>query len=165
MRDPAWANGDYEPEAGPRNGLSVARMIGHLSFLSEAAFTQKFGRRYQGKDRPDYRLGVEFEVESYLGYQGDKFTARFDANSLLVLTRAIDYYEVTDLSPSRARYLFVSFTSDWLYPTHQSARMLAMARAAGCPAEHVEIDLPYGHDAFLLDGGQQGAALRKFLAE
>ncbi|AIE83417.1 homoserine O-acetyltransferase MetX [Fimbriimonas ginsengisoli] len=164
IRDPKWRGGDYPPDDGPDAGLSVSRMIGHLSFLSEQAFAAKFGRRLQGKDRPDYRLGVEFEVESYLNYQGDKFTRRFDANSFLILTRAIDYLELTSLSASESEYLFVSFSTDWLYPSHQSRHLLQMARDAGCPARHVEIDLPYGHDAFLLDGVQQGAHLNDFLS-
>lgn len=163
MRDPKWQGGDYPLDDGPVDGLSVARMIGHISFLSEQAFSQKFARRYQGKDRPDYHLGIEFEVESYLRYQGDKFTKRFDANSLLILTRAIDYYELDSLEASESSYLFVSFTTDWLYPTHQSERLLALAHDAGCPAQHIEIDLPYGHDAFLLDGAVQGELLRDFL--
>jgi len=163
IRDPKWQGGDYPPHEGPDQGLAVSRMIGHLSFLSEQAFTSKFSRRLQGKDRPDYRLGVEFEVESYLNYQGDKFTKRFDANSMLIVTRAIDYYDLQNLDASESEYLFVSFTTDWLYPTHQSQRLLEMAREAGCPARHIEIDLPYGHDAFLLDGEQQGRALVEFL--
>jgi len=163
MRDAKWRGGDYPLDDPPSDGLSVARMIGHLTFLSESAFAHKFARRYQGKDRPDYRLGVEFEVESYLSYQGDKFTKRFDANSLLVLTRAIDYYELRSFSPSLAEYLFVSFTSDWIYPTHQSVELQSMAHAAGCRSSHHEIDLPWGHDAFLLDGVEQGKLLREFL--
>jgi homoserine O-acetyltransferase/O-succinyltransferase len=163
MRDPKWRGGDYPPDDPPADGLSVARMIGHLTFLSEASFAHKFARRFQGKDSPDFHLGVEFEVESYLSYQGDKFTKRFDANSLLVLTRAIDYYELDSLERSLSRYLFVSFTSDWIYPTHQSVLMQEMAQAAGCPAVHHEVDLPWGHDAFLLDGVHQGKLLRDFL--
>lgn len=165
MRDPKWRGGDYPLDDGPVDGLSVARMIGHLSFLSEPAFDAKFARRLQGKDRFDYHLGVEFEVESYLNYQGDKFTKRFDPNSLLALMRAIDYYDLVSFEPSDTEYLFVSFTTDWLYPTHQSARLLTMARDAGCVAQHVEIDLPYGHDAFLLDGEIQGAHVRTFLGD
>jgi homoserine O-acetyltransferase len=165
MRDPKWRNGDYPPEDPPVDGLAVARMVGHLSFLSEQAFETKFARRLQRKDQFDYRLGVEFEVESYLSYQGDKFTRRFDPNSLLILTRAIDYFDLRSLEPSRSEYLFVSYTTDWLYPTHQSARLLRMAREAGCPADHVEIDLPYGHDAFLLDGEIQGQRVLTFLNE
>jgi homoserine O-acetyltransferase len=163
MRDAAWQGGNYGAP-GPVNGLAVARMIGHLTFLSEASFEHKFSRRFQGKDRPDYTLGVEFEVESYLKHQGEKFTTRFDANSLLVLTRAIDYYDLQSLEGATAEFLFTSFTSDWLYPSHQSARLHEMAVAAGCPSNHVDIDLPWGHDCFLLDGEQQAAALRHLLA-
>jgi homoserine O-acetyltransferase len=163
MRDPKWRGGDYPLDDSPDGGLSVARMVGHLSFLSEQAFAAKFGRRLQGKDRPAFHLGVEFEVESYLNYQGDKFTKRFDANSLLIVTRAIDYYELTSLDASESEYLFVSFTTDWLYPTHQSRHLLKLAHEAGCPARHHEIDLPYGHDAFLLDGEHQGELVRDFL--
>lgn len=165
MRDPKWRGGDYPLDDPPVDGLSVARMLGHLSFLSEEAFAQKFGRRLQGKDRPDYRLGIEFEVESYLSYQGDKFTRRFDPNSLLILTRAIDYFDLTSLEPSESSYLFVSFNSDWIYPSSQSARLDRLAHDAGCPSRHVEIDLPYGHDAFLLDGEIQGTLVREFLEE
>lgn len=162
MRDAAWAGGNYDPP-GPVDGLAVSRMLGHLTFLSEASFEHKFSRRFQGKDKPDYRLGVEFEVESYLKHQGNKFTTRFDANSLLYLTRAIDYYELKSLDRAKAEFLFASFTSDWIYPSHQSAELHRMALEAGCRSTHVEIDLPWGHDCFLLDGEQQGAALRRLL--
>lgn len=164
MRDPLWANGVYEG-LGPANGLSIARMLGHISFLSDEAFTMKFGRRLQNKSQFDYTFGTEFEVESYLSYQGDKFTKRFDANSLLYLTRAIDYYACASLASSQAEYLFVSYTTDWLYPTRQSVHMNQMARDAGLRSRHIEIDLPFGHDAFLLDGDIQGAELRRFLSE
>ena len=105
----------------------------------------------------------EFEVESYLKHQGDKFTGRFDANSLLYLTRAIDYYELKSLEKAEAEFLFTSFTSDWIYPSHQSAELHRMALEVGCRSTYVDIDLPWGHDCFLLDGEQQGAALRKLL--
>jgi homoserine O-acetyltransferase len=163
MRDPKWLNGNYDPEDPPSQGLAVARMIGHLTFLSDTAFEYKFGRRLQGKDAPDFHLGVEFEVESYLKHQGEKFTTRFDANSLLYLTRAIDYYRLTSLDTSESRYLFVSFTSDWIYPSHHSEQLLQMARQAGCPARHEVVHLPSGHDAFLLDGTLQGRLLEEFL--
>ena len=163
MRDPKWRGGDYPPDDPPTDGLALARMLGHLTFLSDAAFELKFGRRFQGKDRPDYRLGVEFEVESYLSHQGDRFTRRFDPNSQLVLTRAIDYFQLDSLEPSDSSYLFVSYSSDWIYPPSQSVRLDRLARDAGCPSRHVEIDLPHGHDAFLLDGEIQGALVRKFL--
>lgn len=162
VRDPRWNGGNYGEE-GPDGGLAVARMIGHLSFLSEQAFDEKFGRRLQATELPQHHLDVDFQVESYLNYQGDKFTKRFDANSLLYLTKAIDYYELKSLEGSQSEYLFVSFTSDWLYPPHQSAELQALAVAAGCKSSLHNIDLPYGHDAFLLDGEEQGLLVRQFL--
>ncbi len=163
MRDPKWNDGAYSEGDPPVDGMSVGRMVGHLSFLSEAAFESKFGRRLQEKDRPDYRMGIEFQVESYLSYQGDKFARRFDANSLLYLTRAIDYFERTSLRGSSSEYLFTSFTSDWIYPSHQSREMHKLALEAGCRSSWHDLDLPYGHDAFLLDGERQGALVRAFL--
>lgn len=157
-RDPKWRGGDYPLDDPPTNGLAVARMLGHLTYLSEAAFEAKFGRRMQ-EDASE----PQFQVESYLNYQGDKFTRRFDANSLIVLTAAIDRFERTSFQGSRSRYLFTSFTSDWIYPSHQSARMHEMALEAGCASQWVDIDLPYGHDAFLLDGERQGELVRSFL--
>lgn len=164
MRDPKWRGGNYPDDDPPLDGVSVARMVEHLSFLSEAAFQSKFGRRLQDKPDPEYTLGVEYQVESYLNYQGDKFTRRFDANSLLILTRAVDYFNLESFEGSEAEYLFVSYTSDWLYPTHQSEEAHQKALSAGCTSRHEVIDLPYGHDAFLLDGEKQGAYLRQFLA-
>ena len=163
MRDPRWKSGAYDPAKQPDDGLSVARMIGHISFLSEASFEAKFGRRLQNKERFDFTFETEFQIESYLSHQGDKFTKRFDANSFLYLTRAIDYYECLGLSGSQSEYLFTSFTSDWIYPSHQSESMHSMALQAGCQSEHHVIDLPYGHDAFLLDGELQGELVARFL--
>lgn len=165
MRDPAWNGGFYEEGQGPDNGLSVGRMIGHLSFLSEAAFDRKFGRRLQDKEALEFTLGTEFQVESYLNYQGDKFAKRFDANSLLYLTKAIDLYERTSLHGAKAEYLFTSFTSDWIYPPHQSRELHELALAAGAASRWENIDLPMGHDAFLLDGERQGGLVSQFLDE
>jgi homoserine O-acetyltransferase len=165
MRDDRWHGGFYEEGQGPTGGLAVARMIGHLSFLSEQAFDAKFGRRLQDKTRAEMKHGVEFQVESYLNYQGDKFTKRFDANSLLYLTKAIDYYDLKSLEAAQAEFLFVSFSTDWLYPSHQSRELKAMADGAGLKSEHFEVDLPYGHDAFLLDGDFQGDHARTFLSD
>ena len=165
MRDERWNGGDYDPSDPPSGGLAVARMIGHLSYLSEYSFNAKFGRRLQGKEEFDFTLEPEFEVESYLSYQGEKFTSRFDANSLIYLSRAIDYYQRTNLKGSTSKYLFVSFVSDWLYPSHQSKELHEMALEAGCLSQHFDIDLPLGHDAFLLDGEVQGAHVRKFFGE
>ncbi|MDI9641160.1 homoserine O-acetyltransferase [Kamptonema cortianum] len=163
MRDPRWNGGNYDPNDQPSDGLAVARMVGHISYLSEASFEKKFSRSLQDKEKFSYHHGVEFQVESYLNYQGDKFTSRFDANSFLVLTKAIDYFDLEGFQGCDASFLFTSFDSDWLYPTHQSQQMLADALAAGCNAEHHEISLPYGHDAFLLDGVHQGAILKSWL--
>jgi homoserine O-acetyltransferase/O-succinyltransferase len=157
-RDPKFRGGDYPAEDPPRDGLAVARMVGHLSYLSEAAFQHKFGREVHPEK------GI-FQVESYLNYQGDKFNARFDANSLIVLTEAIDAYALPSLEASTAEFLFVSFASDWLYPPHQSAELHALAQAAGCTSRYENIDLPWGHDAFLLDGEIQGAYVREFLTD
>lgn len=158
LRDPAWNGGDYQNDKTPDNGLSVARMIGHLSYLSEDAFQQKFGREKQVTGEE------QFQVESYLNYQGDKFTHRFDAGSLVVLTKAIDSYCCESLAPAQCRYLFTSFNSDWLYPSHQSRELHELAQAAGKVSDWHDISLPYGHDAFLLDGIFQGDLVSGFLA-
>jgi homoserine O-acetyltransferase len=157
FRDPLYRGGRYPLGEGPANGLAIARMLGHISFLSAEAFDQKFGRRRQIPG------GDQFQVESYLNYQGDKFTRRFDANSLVRLTEAIDRYELTSLVGAECEFLFVSYDSDWLYSSAQTAALLAMAEEAGLSAAWEEISLPFGHDAFLLDGEIQGAALRRFL--
>ncbi len=164
LRDPKFKRGDYGDDV-PADGLAIARMIGHLTFLSDVSFEMKFSRRLQNKNHPDFTFGVEFEVESYLKHQGEKFTTRFDANSLLYLTRAIDYYELKSFAGAVAEMLFVSYSSDWIYPSHQSAQLQTMAKEAGLKSTHVELDLPFGHDCFLLDGELQGAALAKFLSE
>lgn len=157
IRDPKWRGGDYPPDDPPRDGLAVGRMVGHLSYLSEGAFEQKFGRRLQEGS------SSQFQVESYLNYQGDKFNHRFDAGSLVTLTRAIDRCSIESLSSATCRFLFTSFTSDWLYPSHQSQELHVLAEAAGCPSQWLEIDLPYGHDSFLLDSEHQAKAVQELL--
>ncbi len=175
IRDPKWRDGNYPLDDPPLNGLSVARMIGHLSYLSDASFDRKFGRVFQESLRnpalPEV-LNPQFQIESYLNYQGDKFTSRFDANSLIVLSRAIDLYECTSLTVTdkdapvpRPQFLFTSFTSDTLYPAHQSETMHLMAQRAGQKSEWHNIDLPFGHDAFLLDAEIQGNIVKQFLTE
>lgn len=160
LRDPDWAGGDYYPGPGPVHGLAVSRMIGHISFLSELAFTAKFGR--DRKSEPD-GWAAEFQVESYLNYQGDKFTKRFDANSFLVLSKAIDRYECAEL-PSGPRMLFTSYSSDLLYPSHQSETAHQLSIAAGRQSAHHVIETPWGHDAFLLEAEEQTRLIRDFLA-
>ena len=156
LRDPGYQNGDYTEDTGPVHGLVVARIVGHLSYLSDAAFQNKFGRNRQNES--------QFSVESYLSYQGEKFTKRFDAQSLVVLSRAIDAYEATSLDSAQCEYLFTSYKSDWIYPPHQSEELYSLAQAAGKKCRYVDIDLPYGHDAFLLDGELQGKEVTEFLA-
>ncbi len=158
-RDPHWKEGDFAPGEEPIDGLAVARMIGHLTFLSSEAFDAKFGRKPQ-RDEP----ASEFAVESYLRYQGERFTTRFDARSLVTLTRAIDAYDRRSFEGSKARYLTVGYTSDWIYPMCQSEEIARLATDAGCEAEHRPVALPYGHDAFLLDGEIQASALLNFLS-
>ena len=157
LRDPKFRGGDYPLEDPPAAGLAVARMVGHLSFLSGVALERKFGR--------DIQPGAtdQFAVESYLNYQGDKFTKRFDANSLLRVTRAIDRWEWQPTRTNGIEFLFVSFSSDTLYRPEQSDELVEMATKSGGSGRHVCIDLPYGHDAFLLDEEHQGAVVREFL--
>lgn len=163
LRDPEWHGGDYDWSNGPANGLAVARMIGHLTFLSESSFERKFSRRFQNKEATGPGLEAEFEVESYLNYQGNKFTNRFDAGSLVTLTKAIDHYELNSLRPATAEFVFVSYTSDWIYPSHQSAELHQLAQSEGKKSTHYDFDLAFGHDAFLLDGQKQGGPLRWLL--
>lgn len=169
MRDPAWQGGAYLPGPGPTQGLAVGRMLGHLTYLSEAAFDAKFGRRLQpGASReggPDFLRPEIFEVESYLNYQGDKFTQRFDANTFLVVSQAIDDYQCESFERIRAELLVTSFTSDWIYPPHQSEELARLAAGAGCRAAWRNIESPLGHDAFLLDDQEQADAVNAFLSD
>jgi homoserine O-acetyltransferase len=149
----------------PKDGLSIARMIGHLSYLSDVAFEFKFSRRRQVPRMEDRGGRAEvFEVESYLSYQGDRFNDRFDANSLVMLSNAIDGYDCRSLAGSNTEFLVVSFTSDWIYPPAQSKEIHEAAVDAGCRSEWHNLDLPGGHDSFLLDGTHQGELFRSFLA-
>ncbi len=154
-RDPKFAGGNYGDDP-PAHGLSVARMIGHISYLSDHSFDRKFGRLMQ-EDRPDL-----FQVESYLNYQGDKFTKRFDANSLITLMRAIDDYECTSLTGSSTEFCVVSYSSDWLYTPRQGEALHRLALDAGLKSEYHLIDMPFGHDSFLLDGEHQAVFSRAF---
>ncbi|QYK53845.1 MAG: homoserine O-acetyltransferase [Fimbriimonadaceae bacterium] len=163
QRDPEWKGGDYYDGPGPVNGLSVARMAGHLSYLSDQSFTMKFGRRLQDGDEFRFDNGIEFAIESYLNYQGDKFTNRFDANSYLLLTRAIDYFSLKSLESAKCKFLFTSFDSDWIYPSHQIEQLHAMAQEAGKQSEWHEIASPMGHDSFLLDDQRQAEIVKAWL--
>ena len=170
MADPKWKSGDYGTGKGPEAGLAVARMAAHITYLSEAGLTEKFGRRLQ--DRPDGTQGMktfgfdaDFQVESYLRHQGLSFTGRFDANSYLYITRAMDYFDLAEdfssgegggrladaFAGTTARFCLVSFDTDWLYPTPESRHVAHALNAAGAAVSCVELSAPYGHDSFLLD--------------
>jgi homoserine O-acetyltransferase len=162
MRDPKWNGGDYQLDDPPAQGLSVARMIGHIAYLSGEAFELKFGRQPQS-EQISLSFSPQFAVESYLNYQGDKFVDRFDANSFLHLTRAANFFDLQSLRGCQSDCLFIAFSSDTLFPAEMSSELHSMVQQAGCESTLKVIDLPYGHDAFLLDGEQQGAAIRAFL--
>jgi len=160
LADPDWNGGDYYGRTSPAHGLAVARMIGHITYLSDEAMRQKFGRKLQDKQAKSFSFDADFQVESYLRYQGQKFVDRFDANSFLYITRAADYFDLAEvhgqgslagaMAKTEADFLIVSFTSDWLYPTYQSKELLKALKKNGREASFAEIDAQWGHDAFLL---------------
>jgi homoserine O-acetyltransferase len=174
MNDPLWLGGHYydSPQGPPKHGLAVARMIGHVTYISEGAMDRKFGRKLQASERESFSFDVDYSVESYLKYQGQIFHQRFDANSYLYITRAIDYFDFTaktggDLpaafAQTQARYLFLSFDADWLYSPERVELMSAAAQAAGREAAHHKIHAPLGHDAFLVQKEPQTELIGKFL--
>lgn len=173
MSDPNWNKGDYYLGPRPDHGLAVARMIGHITYLSDAAMRHKFGRRLQKRTDFSFNFGADFEVESYLRYQGTKFVERFDANSFLYITKAGDYFDlatqhdsgsvVKAFSKTRAKFLVVSFTSDWLYPTYQSKAMVQDIKKNGLDVSFCEIEAEWGHDAFLLPSERLSSLIRGFL--
>jgi homoserine O-acetyltransferase/O-succinyltransferase len=171
LSDPRWRGGDYYGHEPPTDGLAVARMIGHISYLSEPSLERKFGRAFQGGGGPRFTLGPEFAIESYLAHQGESFNTRFDANSYLYITKAMDYWDLparygsldAALARSRAAFLLLSFTSDWLYPTSESLVIADALRRLGRPVEHIELESIAGHDAFLVDYEPQGPIVEGFL--
>lgn len=173
MADPNWNNGDYYSSTNrPDMGLAVARMVGHVTYLSDEAMRRKFGRRLQDKNDFSYDFDVDFEVESYLRYQGSKFVERFDANSLLYITKAADYFDLTqpknggpgrDFTMSRAKFLVISYSSDWLYPTYQSKELVQALKRSGKDVSFCEIEADAGHDAFLIPDTRLRNILRGFL--
>lgn len=173
IADPNWNNGNYYDGPPPNVGLSVARMIGHITYLSDEAMRRKFGRRRQAKDDFSFNFNGDFQVESYLRYQGAKFVERFDANSFLYITKAADYFDLTRqsgqsstvdvFSKALARFLVVSFTSDWLYPTYQSRAMVKTMKKNGLDVSFCEIEAEWGHDAFLLPNDRLTNLIRGFI--
>ena len=163
MLDPKWNQGRYiEFDQKPENGLSVARMIAHITYLSETAFQNKFGRNLQEKKDLSFGFGIDFQVESYLRYQGRSFVDRFDANSYLYMTRAMDYFDVSEeiknnqkrILENEIRFLVLSFTSDWLFPTKESREIVSLLNSIGSNVSFAEVVSDRGHDSFLLDEPQ-----------
>lgn len=187
--DPKWNGGDYYGKKIPSQGLALARMIGHITYLSDASMQKKFGRLQQDsyvagtKDTASaslsefspelsHEFAPNFQVESYLNHQGDNFTKRFDANSYLYITKAVDYFDLSKngsliegFSGVTAKYLVISISSDWLYPPYQSQEIVSALTANGVDTRYEEIRSQYGHDAFLLEEGQLSYLIRSFLSE
>ncbi len=177
MADPLWNGGSYYGLENPAKGLSVARMAAHITYMSEQGLTEKFGRNLQA--RPDGTQGTktfgfdaDFQIQSYLRHQGLSFVDRFDANSYLYITRAMDYFDLAEpfggslakaFSATKARFCLISFDSDWLYPTAESRRIVHALNAAGAAASFVELTSPFGHDAFLLEAPEMDRIVAGFL--
>jgi len=172
MADPDWNGGNYYGKQPPARGLAVARMVGHITYMSDESMREKFGRRLRGKESVSFGFDVDFEVESYLRYRGSQFVNRFDANSYLYITKAMDYFDLTSgrgsvadaLRAASARFLVISFSSDWLYPSYQSQEMVRALRRRNCDVAYVELQANYGHDSFLVDVAEQAELVRGFLA-
>ncbi len=173
--DPAWNGGDYYDSRPPACGLAVARMLGHVTYLSDRGMSDRFGRRRCGPRTDMTASGPEFEVERYLQHQGESFVRRFDANSMLALTKAMDRFDLVDghgslaaaFAVARARFLLLTFSSDWLYPPRQLQEVAEAVRASrdGGAVTYREIPSAYGHDAFLLEHAQQAPLVEEFLEE
>ena len=174
MNDPVWKKGTYSDNSErPKRGLSVARMIAHITYLSEDAMHRKFGRKLQSRDIISFGFDADFQVESYLRYQGKSFVERFDANSYLYLTRAMDYFdydetfnkkiEFSQNSNDHLKYLIVSFTSDWLFPTQESKIIVNNLNQLSKQVSFLEIETDKGHDSFLLDEPQLDTLINGFL--
>lgn len=169
MADPNWKTGRYHASLKPSRGLAVARMIGHVTYMSDLSMALKFGRRFREKTDAD-KFSAEFEVARYLRYRGDNFVKRFDANSYLYITKAIDYFNILNghslteiFKGLEAKALVIAFKSDWLYPAYQSQEIVKACKLAGVDATYCEIDSNYGHDAFLLEIEEEADLVSNFL--
>lgn len=159
MSDPEWKEGDYYGKSLPARGLALARMIGHITYMSDKSMEEKFGRKLTGKEKVGYDFSIDFEVENYLKYRGDSFVQRFDANSYLYLTKALDYFDLSQESGNltkafqnvKTSFLVITFASDWLYPSYQSKEIVRALKANDLDVSDVEISTDYGHDAFLVE--------------
>jgi homoserine O-acetyltransferase len=172
ISDPNWNNGDYYGGEPPTKGLALARMVAHITYLSDASMQEKFGRQLKDKERYGYDFSMDFQVESYLQHQGDSFVKRFDANSYLYITKAIDYFDLTEggsldeafKGMKKIKFLVISVTSDWLYPDYQSREIVMALTANDADVSYAEIKSMYGHDAFLLETGQLAYLVSGFLS-
>jgi len=172
MADPDWNGGNYYSDRPPGRGLAIARMVGHITYMSDESMREKFGRRLREKEKFGFDFSVDFEVESYLRYRGSQFVNRFDANSYLYITKAEDYFDLTSgtgsladaLGKAKARFLVISFSSDWLYPSYQSQEIVRVLRRSNHDVAYCELQSNYGHDAFLVDVAEQSEVVRGFLA-
>lgn len=168
MGDPAWRQGNYYEFGQPEKGLAVARMIGHITFMSDQSMEEKFSRKLKN-GHYSFQFGADFEVEGYLRHRGDNFVRRFDANSYLYITKAMDYFDLSGgrLIPNgrtpQTRFLVISFKSDWLYPSYQSQDIVRELKAKHADATYCELPSTYGHDAFLLEVEEQTTLIRHFL--
>ena len=174
LSDPYFNNGDYyDKENQPEKGLAIARMVGHITYLCEESMHKKFGRRFQYSDKPNFDFNIDFQVESYLEHQGKTFVDRFDANSYLYITKAVDYFDLAQkhgslkaaFEKTNSRFLVMSFTSDWLFPTSQSKEIVQALIKAGKDVSFCEIESPCGHDAFLLEFETQTKIVKSFLSK
>jgi homoserine O-acetyltransferase len=171
MADPDFHDGNYYDTQPPARGLAVARMVGHITYMSDDSMREKFGRRLRGKENFSFGFDVDFEVESYLRYRGSQFVYRFDANSYLYITKAMDYFDLageggslaTTLEKVKARFLVISFSSDWLYPSYQSLEIVRALRRRNLNVAYCELQSNYGHDAFLVDVAEETDLIRGFL--
>ena len=170
MSDPDWQGGDYYGKSVPARGLAVSRMIGHITYMSEKSMEEKFGRKLISKEKLGYDFTHDFEVENYLKYRSDSFVQRFDANSYLYLSKALDYFDLAEdgklvdaFAPATASFLIVSFTSDWLYPSYQSKQIVKALKANDIDVSDIEINSSYGHDAFLVEVEGQSNLITHFL--
>ncbi|MDM8010805.1 MAG: homoserine O-acetyltransferase [Parasphingorhabdus sp.] len=173
MADPRWRGGAYYADDDPpSSGLAVARMAAHITYLSEAGLTEKFGRRLQDRDAKTFGFDADFQVESYLRHQGISFVDRFDANSYLYITRAMDYFDLAEahggalanaFKGSKTRFCLISFDTDWLYPTSESRAIVHALNAAGAEVSFMELSSPFGHDSFLLENPEMNRIVDGFL--
>ncbi len=171
ISDPNWNNGNYTPDKRPEHGLAVARMIGHITYLSAEIMEKKFGRRLQRSPEPSDIFPVFFSVESYLQYQGESFVKRFDPNSYLYITKALDmfdwFYNITNVEEAiqqiKSKFLIISFESDWLYPPEQSKQIVKILKRANKSVTYMNLNTNYGHDSFLIPNPELTTVLRSFL--